>query len=87
MKCGPGTRIGRLTLLSSACLLSACAPQTLAVLPSLPPPPADSVQPCEWPALPEPLTARALELWLLDDARADAACEARRQALVDAWPD
>ncbi|MFA5580496.1 MAG: hypothetical protein WDA25_00925 [Paracoccaceae bacterium] len=41
---------------------------------------------CTWPGLPEPLTAEALELWLLADARADAECEAKRRALVAGWP-
>lgn len=86
MKCGPITRTGRQMALCAALLMSACAPRTLAVAPSIPPPPAESLQPCTWPALPLPLTAEALELWLLADARADVECELKRRALADGWP-
>ena len=42
--------------------------------------------PCEWPILPIPLTAEALEIYLAEDARADAMCELKRAALAAGWP-
>ena len=76
----------RLLALFAACLiLASCKPKP-PVMPSFPPPPAAATIPCRSVSLPIPLTAEALEVWLIEDAKADAACEGKRSTLVEAWP-
>lgn len=73
-------------LLLSASLLTGCATWKRPVPRSAPPPPAAATLPCRTVILPLPLTDKALARWILEDARADADCESKRRALVEAWP-
>ena len=76
----------RLVLLCGVLGLTAChsanAPLTL---PTLPPPPAESVVACA----PLPVmfaTAGAAVAWVADVSALYVACDAKRRVLVEAWP-
>ena len=76
--------ITKTALLFSALMLAACAKSTpLAV--KLPPPPAEALKPCVAPEI-RSGTAQAVERALREDAFEIASCDAKRRALIDAWP-
>lgn len=73
-------------LLFSALALNACSPSRKLTGPLvLPLPPASALVPCEIPALTGG-DAAAVDAALIERGAAIAACEARRVALVRAWP-
>jgi hypothetical protein len=72
--------------MSLACLLIGCGPSRTVTPPlRLPTPPSEAMQACQIPALMGG-SAADVEAALIERGAAIAACEARRAALVSAWP-
>lgn len=71
---------------SLALLMTGCGPSRNPIAPlRLPAPPSEALQPCTIPPLLGG-SAEAVELALIERGAAIKTCEARRAALVQAWP-